>query len=133
MNQRIAPIQRPPADDVGTVVAGSRLLRTIDRLCGLFTAAWLDSALKKHVDLSWNAQDTVDRVRAGGWVAVSAVAAHFFLIGVPGMMASPAPALGWCAAGVLGLACILRPRAVVTAWRESAVRRRLDAWLRPAR
>lgn len=118
MTRLVRRIWRSGPGRVGTLVDGSRLLRTIERFFERAAVAWHDSAITVGLGTLLNTAFSLDvhRVRLMGWIAFMAATTHIVLVGIDALVAHTAAGLGWVAALPFALACMSRPEAVLAAW-----------------
>lgn len=102
------------------IANGGVLVRMIDRLFRMagegWRTAWLRAAINRVP--SGDLSDREHAVWLGGWVALSAIATRILLVGLDGLLDPPPLGLGWLAAAPFAVACVVKPAAVVTAWRQ---------------
>jgi hypothetical protein len=106
--------------DATALAEGSILLRTLDGLFAVAGQHWHISSTRRRLNAFLRGDEDRDErvVWLAGWMALSAVATRAAILGFSGLLGAPASGLGWLVAVPFAAAAILKPAAVLKAWRQ---------------
>lgn len=122
---RVVPrLWRVAPDSVASVAKDSVLLRTIESVFHCTVVRWRHAATRRRIRavVDGPLAPVAQRVRLGGWLALSAATTRVLLAGISDLAAPPGVGLVWVAVIPFAAACILKPQAVIAAWQARWIR-----------
>lgn len=116
---RLMPATSGPASGRVATIADGSLLGGIERFFERSAVALQESVTKHTLEASLSSTRSLEAQRVGlaGWFALGAATTHILVSGIGALVAGSWAGAGWLVAIPFSLVCILRPEAVVAAWR----------------